>query len=142
MARVKALIVKAKHDVVLPVEPGHAFFEYQSFRIVTDEEIEDHRFFGRILKQRAKKAENEATELAINKQTLVWLRWRIGPIITFQAPQDFEVQNGGLFTYNAAWTELIANNVTIRPGGVLKVVSPVPSIPATFKLECNSLGSG
>jgi hypothetical protein len=140
------LIIKQGEEFALPVDIDHPLFEHQSFRLATDEEIMGHPYFGPIAQKPALPSDtpvdrDERLLKRLREYSLILIRWQIGPILELIWGHDIEVQAGAVLTYHATWTNLKANNLTIRPGGTLRVTSPTPRLPATLNLECNALRS-
>ena len=65
--------------------------------------------------------------------------WKIGPLQIYDL-EDITVDSGGKLVYFGNYHSVVARNVTVQSGGVIRCYCNDPTISATLSIVCEVFG--
>ena len=142
-----AAVITPGTSVTFPVEHTSPLASVQSVRLPTETDIASHPVLSGVLNSRVAEAmavhpaaeRTAALQATTRTSVLNAIIGNIGPIYKY-ALQDITVVAGQTLTFKSSWSEVVAGDVKIASGGVIRVSVANPALPAFFLLTCTSLG--
>jgi hypothetical protein len=134
----RTLYVKQGHQLEFPVPADHELAGNQELRAPTRDEILQNPFYSSVVAQRAAQAKGQVRRESIIDSII----GRIGLGWVFHLPEyDITVQSGGVLSIQGSWNWMQTGNFIIEPGGLVRVYTTDPQVPAFLLLKCSSFGT-